>query len=313
MAETAPVLSEEEQKLFDEMSKDDKPEPDNSAKEAADKAAADKAAADKAAKEAADKAAEDAKKEEGNRGSIAAALKEARSENKDLRKQLDEMKQIVAQGDQKLQKFIDSAEKRADAPKFEDDPAGNLKHENEQLKKDLAAIRERLEKQDASAKESERLSQFTGAVKAAEAEFAKEHKDYWKAAEHVAEVWRDEFREAGFDEKDLPRLVFGKSVAITNKASESGRNPAEAIYNIAKRYGFAAKPQDEPKDKQKGDSKLKSIEKGLEAAKGAGGGTGPDADDASLASLSQLTDDELDKRVADKDWWAKNIKRTALH
>jgi hypothetical protein len=49
----------------------------------------------------------------------------------------------------------------------------------------------------------------------------------------------------------------------------------------------------------------------MEAAKGAGGGAGPD-EDSGLAGLAELDDEQLEKRVADKDWWNKNIRRSPL-
>src|SRR5439155_3441733 len=115
-------------------------------------------------------------------------------------------------------------------------------------------------------------------LSARESEFAKENPDYFQASEFVAALWRDEFNEAGFREEDVPKLVFGKALAITTQATQAERDPAAAIYKIAKRYGFAAKQQEEKKDEKKtdGESKLKQIEKGLETAKTAGGGSGPD-------------------------------------
>lgn len=241
-----------------------------------------------------------------------AALDEARAENKDLRKELDSMKSLLAEGDKKLQRLVEQIEKKADAgPKFEDDPAAHLKHENDQLRKGLAELQDKIAKQEEAGQQNAKVNEHAAAVTAREKAFAKEHTDYYKAAEYVAEVWRDEFREAGFDEADIPKLVFGKSLTITGKALQAGRDPASVIYNLAKRSGFAA-PQKEAPKKEDGEAKLKSIEKGLEAAKGNKGGDGPD-EDGGLAGLAQLSDDDLEKRVQDKDWWAKNIRRSALH
>jgi hypothetical protein len=297
-------LSKEEQALFDSMQKDEGGD--------AAKAAAEKEAADKAAKEAADKAAADklaAEKKEQKTVPIE-ALAEARAQNKDLRKELDAMKALVAEGDKKLQKLVDTIATKADAgPKFEDDPAGALKHENEQLKKGLAELQDKIAKQEHSAQQNGRVNEHAAAVSAKEAAFAKEHVDYYKAAEYVAEVWKDEFREAGFEETEIPKLVFAKSLGITSKAMQSGKDPASVIYNSAKRYGYAAKPQTETK--ANGESKLKQIEKGLEAARGNGGGSGPD-DDGGLTGLAQMDDAELEKRIQDKDWWSKNIRRSPL-
>lgn len=311
-------LTKEEQALFDEMSQDKgEPPAEKKADDGVAEAAA-KAEQEKAAKEAADKAAADAKGKEKEHSMVPAeALREARADNKELRKELESMKNLVSEGDKKLQKFIESVSKKADAepgPKFEDDPAGNLKHKNEQLEKALAEIQAKLDKQEGASQQSDKLTQHANFVTTREQAFAKENPDYFQAAEYVAQVWRDEFTETGFKAEDIPKLVFGKSLAITSQATQSQKDPAEAIYKIAKRYGFTPKAKDEPKKEEKkedGETKLKQIERGLEASKSAGGGSGPD--DLSLASLAQLDDEAIDKLVADKDWWAKNIKRSPLH
>jgi uncharacterized phage infection (PIP) family protein YhgE len=304
----APELDKEEQALFDSMAKGEVP--DDSAAKAA-KEAADKEAADKAAKDAADKAAKDAAEKKDAPQDLRPALKEAREQNRDLRKELDAMKSLVAEGDKKLSKLVETITAKTEAgPKFEDDPAGALKHENEQLKKGLAELTDKITKQEQAGQQSARVNDHAAAVTTRERAFAKEHPDYWKAADHVASVWGDEFREAGFEEAEIPKLVFGKSLGITNKAIQTGKDPAAVIYNTAKRYGFSAPQKDEPK-KEDGKSKLETIEKGLEASKGNGGGSGPD-EDGGLAGLAQLDDAELEKRVQDKDWWNKQIRRSPL-
>jgi hypothetical protein len=317
MAANPAELSKEEQDLFEAMRDDPAPPKDKETpKDDAAALAAEKEVAAKAAKEAADKtAAEAAAKGKAEQQKLVPheALHEARLENKALRKELQDMKQVVAQGDEKLKKFMEGVTKETTkGPKFEDDPAGNLKHENEELRKTIGEVQAKIEKQEGAEQQQARLNQHANYVSAREREFAKENPDYFQASEFVAALWRDEFTEAGFNEADVPKLVFGKALAITTQATQAERDPAAAIYKIAKRYGFAAKQQEKAEEKKPdGESKLKEITKGLEAAKGTSGGTGPD--DLSLASLAQMDDAAIDKLVKDPDWWAKNVRRSPLH
>lgn len=304
MAQETGALAPEEQKLFDAMREEapvEKPQ---------------EKAAEKPVEKAAEKAAEKPVEKKEPSMVPAEALKEARATNKELRKEIDALKGVVSNGDQKLQKFIDSVSKRADeaaVPKFEDDPAANLKHENAQLRKDLGEIRDRLQKQDSATQQGDQMQKFASQVRARELAFAKEHPEYDKAAEFVAKVWRDEFIEAGWEEGEVDSMVFQKSLAMTRQAVQKEKDPAEAIWKIAKRNGFKEAAADEPKDKKQsdGETKLKTIEKGLEASKAAGGGAGPD--DLTLSSLSQMDDEAIDKLVSDPDWWNKQIRRTPLH
>lgn len=296
-----PELTKEEQELFDQMQKDEGAKQSKDApKEEAKDAPAD------AAKEA---AAKDEKKEQ--KVVPYEALREARDQNKELRKELDGMKALVAEGDKKLQALLEKIGQKVEAgPKFEEDPAAHLKHENEQLRKGLSELQEKIAKQEQGSAQAAKVNEHAALVTAKEQAFAKEHKDYFKAADFVAEVWREEFREAGFEEAEIPKLVFQKSLGTTGKAIQAGKDPASVIYNLAKRYGFAAPQKEQPQDKKDGESKLKQLEKGLDAAKGNGGGTGPD--DMTLSSLASMDDEQIDRLVNDKDWWNKNIRRSPV-
>lgn len=296
-------LSKEEQELFDKMQQEE------GAKQPKTEAAKTEAVPDgKADKK------EEAQKEEKKEQKVVPyeALREARDQNKELRKELDGMKSLVAEGDKKLQALLEKIGQKVDSgPKFEDDPAAHLKHENEQLRKGLAELQDKIAKQEQGSAHAAKVNEHAALVTAKEQAFAKEHKDYFKAADFVADVWREEFREAGFEEAEIPKLVFQKSLGTTGKAIQAGKDPAAVIYNIAKRYGFAAPQKDDKEDKKSdGESKLKQLEKGMEASKGNGGGSGPD--DMSLASLATMDDEQIDRLVNDKDWWNKNIRRTAL-
>lgn len=311
------VLNEEEQKAWDAMQKAESVKPVVKAETPKQEEKPAEKAEAKAEVKA--EAKVEAKTEEKKEAPVVpkAALDQARIENKDLRKELDGMKALLADGDKKLRELIEKAEKKAEAPKFEDDPAGNLKHENAELKKALEEVRSKLEKQDQAAANVGKLNEFKNTVDAKEASFAKEHPDYWDAAKHLQEAWKDEFVEAGWEESEIPRMVMQKALGITGKAVAAGKDPAQTIYNLAKRVGFKAPKAEEKKEEKKVDkkeeaeTKLKNIAKGQELAKGAGGGTGPD--DSTLASLAGMDDEQLDRLVEDKDWWNKNIKRSPLH
>lgn len=331
-----PELDAEEQKLFDEMRGNSGADASAAAaekaavgeaaaaKQAAEKQAADKVAGDKAAADkAADKGADKAKPPELVPHE---ALKEARAENRLLRKEVEELKQTMTKGDANLQKLLKAVEKAeaAPAPKYEDDAAGHLKHktdaleqENAGLKKAVDEVNAKFAKQDENAQAGDKMQRFAAMVTSKEQAFAKENPDYFKAADFVAAVWKDEFLEAGWNAEEIPQMVFQKSLAITNQAVQKEKDPAETIYKLAKRYGFASKPpEDKPGDKKAetksdGETKLEALKRGQEAAKTNGGGSGPD--DLSLSALAELDDDAIDKLVADKDWWSKNIRRSPLH
>lgn len=262
----AAALNEEEQKAWDEIQKAEgaKPKP-----EAKVEAKADEKPAEKAEAKAEAKAEEKPKAEEKKEAPVVPkqALDQARIENKELKEELKALKALIADSDKRTREMLEKAEKKAETPKFEDDPAGNLKHENAELKKALEDVRAKVEKQDKAAEQAGKISEFRATVDAKEAAFAKTNPDYWEAAKFLQEAWKDEFAESGFDEADLPKLVVSKALGITGKALQAGKDPAQTIYNLAKRFGFKA-PQPEAKEEKKaekkdGESKLKADRKSV--------------------------------------------------
>jgi hypothetical protein len=228
MPAAAAALSKEEQELFEQMQKDDgKP--------------AIEAKADKPKEEVKPDAKGDEKKEESKVVPLQ-ALHEAREQNKELRKEMEAMKAALSDGDKRLKDALAKIEAKADAgPTFDDNPAAHLKHENAELKKGLAELQQKMSQKDLSDQQDGKMREHAVLVATKEQAFAKQHADYFQASEHVATLWREEFSEAGFDESEIPKLVFAKALGITNKAVQAGRDPAEAIYKIAKKYGFSAK------------------------------------------------------------------------
>jgi hypothetical protein len=243
-----------------------------------------------------------------------AALHESRSENKELRRELKSLQEVVAKGDQRLQTFMERLQKQVETPppKFEDNPAEALKHENETLKRQVDEISAKIAAQDGQGKQNADLQRFRAMVEAREAHFAKENTDYFKAAEFVATKWREEFEEAGFDEEQIPQLVFQKSLGITGQAAQKGKDPAATIYALAKKFGYAVEKQKEtPKDS--GASKLSAIVKGQEAAKSGSAGGGEAPTEISFANLASLSEEQFNKLANDEDLWKKVIQQSPLH
>src|SRR5580765_1711159 len=153
------ALSKDEQELFDQMQKDDKPAPPPVEKPEV------KAEAPKVEEKPAPP------KQEEKKTVPVEALAEARSQNRDLRKELDALKAQISDKDTKLQQAIDAIAKRAEnpPPKFEDDPAANLKHENEQLRKGLEALQKKIDEQENTGKQNAQVNAHAAAVAAKEA------------------------------------------------------------------------------------------------------------------------------------------------
>ena len=74
-------------------------------------------------------------------------------------------------------------------------------------------------------------------------------------------------------------------------------NPAQAVYELASKYGYKAKVQESKKEKEN----LKTIAEGQEASKSLASGKG-DAT-LSLETMAQWSEDQFDEFVNDPKKW----------
>src|SRR5882762_4197500 len=182
------------------------------------------------------------------------ALHEARAQNRELREQMKVLQETVSKTDEKMKSFVEQVTK-SEVPKFEEDPAGNLRAENQALQKQLQQITTKMEQTDSTITQQQQTQRFAALVQTKEKDFATSNPDYWKAADFVADAWREEFKEAGMPEDKISEALVQKSLAFTYSANQAGKNPAEAIYKTAKRFGFKG-------ETKKAEDQLETIKKG---------------------------------------------------
>ena len=100
----------------------------------------------------------------------------------------------------------------------------------------------------------------------------------------------------GYTEQQIRAALGNEEMQITKQALALGKNPAELVYNFAKRYGFQAKaPVPTP------ENKLAMIQKGMDASATLERGTPPDAGKITTDNIAQASEAQINKMVAD-DW-----------
>lgn len=88
-----------------------------------------------------------------------------------------------------------------------------------------------------------------------EADFASEHADYYKAASFYREQRVNELEELGYAGQRLNRKLAEELYGLADDVIASGRDPAEVVYNLAKRRGFAS-------GKDAATAKLQKLQQG---------------------------------------------------
>lgn len=129
-----------------------------------------------------------------------------------------------------------------------DDPLERISMEVSDVKASLAqrenADRQRQELQYHQQQEAELLR----AAALREQEFVRERPDYPEAFDYSVNRLGAYFQSSGVPDREIPGMIKGELMRVSATAMQSGRNPAEEIYNQATQFGWkpSQAPQAEP-------------------------------------------------------------------
>lgn len=193
-------------------------------------------------------------------------------------------------------------------PKFEEDPAGHLKFQTEQVASELQSLKKLSEetRQQQEAVEFER--QITINTQSAEAVFIKDHPDYLAAVQHLTSIADRNLELMGMEDPGQRLAQIRKdALAMSLKAMQMGKNPADVAYTLAQNYGY--KPAESKQVSQQASAKVAAITAGQQTAGMPDGGT--KSNDLTLAEIEKMDDDEFNKLIDDPKAWSKLVKKMA--
>lgn len=177
------------------------------------------------------------------------AIREARSENKALKAQLQELSQKI----EALSKPPAKVEEAPPEPDFLADPKAYVDDTRKQIK-ELTEKLDSKEKQQTEAQQKQQQAQETwNKVIAAESEFAATTPDYHDALNHVrairAEQIKIEIRET--EEREPTQEEVGRILSIQEAQGAAaliakGKNPSKFYYEYAKTFGYKPKVAADP-------------------------------------------------------------------
>jgi hypothetical protein len=138
-----------------------------------------------------------------------------------------------------------------------------------QVKKALKLFQQQQAREDeqtsAQSAEERAFVQLANSMAEAEADFADDHPDYKEAQEHFKAARRAEFEDMGYAGRELEAELAKDLIGLVRRAINGGRDPAEVVYNLAKKRGFQS-------GKAQADAKLKEIAAAAQAGRSAPGG-----------------------------------------
>lgn len=139
------------------------------------------------------------------------------------------------------------------------------------------------------AKEQQAFRQLEATLKEYEEDFKADHADYDDAVQFYKKSLIEDLQDAGYQGRDLEQELTRQLIAFSQRAIQSGRDPAEAAYNAAKRRGFAV---------DNATKKLQTISKAAKA------GVTPSASKAAPARLTPAYVSTLKGAAFDKAYEA---------
>lgn len=187
------------------------------------------------------------------------------------------------------------------------DPLGHMMQQMNRINATVNELQSNSTKtQEASAQRAQ-FDTFTQAVQTAKQAFEKTTPDFNDAYAHIRTLRTEDLRLAGAPEADISKILLQDEFQLAQVALQRGKNPAEEMYNMAKRYGYAAKAAAPVAAPVVGAAaKLAALQAGQAAARNIQAAA-PSAAAPTLATLRESSNNDLNNLIQNDDMWAKIV------
>jgi hypothetical protein len=201
-------------------------------------------------------------------------------------------------------KFAERLNPPAPPPDEEADPLGAMMHQLKQMNEAVASLKAEQTQAQQDALLKQQFDQFTASVRQVKEAFEKTVPDFADAYAHVRHIRSEDLRAAGVAESEIPKILLQDELNLAQNSLARGKNPAEEVYNIAKRYGYTPKGTNAAPA-----SKIATLLAGQAAAKQPE--RAAPGNELTLDGLKDAGDGDLNKLVQDDKMWAKIVGNTS--
>ncbi len=183
---------------------------------------------------------------------------------------------------------------------FQEEPTNYLKWQGEIVAKRQEELAEQARKQDEVAQVQTQFTNFVRAYKAQSEEFAAKTPEFPLAYNFLLKQRDQELQYMGFtDPVQRAKILQNEEIGIVEQAFRNKRNPAEAIFEVAKYRGF--KIEEKPAAEVK-PANLEAEKKAAEATKSLGAVPGAAAGKMTAEALLQMSEEEFAAATKDGKW-----------
>lgn len=196
-------------------------------------------------------------------------------------------------------------------PEFEMDPATHLKMKVQTVDERLAELAKEANERKQREAFTNHRQQFLSVYRNAADEFSGKTKDFTQAYQHLLKAKDSELDAGGIDDPQERRQTLEQWEAwIVEQAMRRGHNPAERLYEMAKRTGYK-QAEETPKaetvrDEETGrfkavEEKLDTIAEGIAKSKSLGSASGTSGETKiTLEALARMSEKDFAKISEDK-------------
>lgn len=220
-----------------------------------------------------------------------------------LRTQLAEAERRVGQLEASIAQLQQKPQTPAEVEPGDDDPLGQMMYKLNAVNKVVADLQTRIVEQQTQQTELTKFQQFQAQVGELRDQFVKTHADFNDAYNHVRTARIADLKAFGMSQADIQKQLFQEEVQLAQNAIRSGKNPAEVVYDMAKRHGYTPKTTPAPATPTTPDAKLTAVQQAQSAARPLP--STPQLEEITLEGLKGASDADLNKLVADDKLWSK--------
>jgi len=252
---------------------------------------------------------------------------EEKKERQRLEAYQREMAERQARLDERYKLIESRLQPQSQAPDPSTDPLGHLQYQDQQQQLNIKTFQDRLQQFERQQQEQQQIQQLTMHVSSSEQDFAKKTPDYWNAVDHLKSVRMAQYELAGLTPDQQMQALYADTRNWTMALVNSGKHPAEATYELAKKYGYVAGGDTGVREADNGartpnrnedgtfakavnpkveaaKQTLKTVERGQASSKSLGNSAGKAVDDGmpSPDELAVMSDEDFDKWTSKKNW-----------
>lgn len=184
------------------------------------------------------------------------ALQEERQRRQEIKQELEQERQHRLKMEERFQKMVEAMNRpQQSTPQeepivpFEEDPARHVQQLTARYERQLEQLKSGQEQQQTYVQQQQQMHQLVNTARAAEDAFRAQAQDYNDVTSAFTQQEITRYKAFGFNDQQARDQVSRDFLALTQYATQNGKNPAEMLYNAAKQIyqpAAQAQPQQAP-------------------------------------------------------------------